>query len=38
MSKIRGVQDLGVFRVIGQPNLNYVVDRAAAARFGINVS
>jgi heavy metal efflux system protein len=38
MSKINGVQDLGVFRVIGQPNLNYVVDRAAAARYGINVS
>src|SRR5271156_4078056 len=38
MSQIRGVQDLGIFRVIGQPNLNYVVDRAAAARFGINVA
>jgi cobalt-zinc-cadmium resistance protein CzcA len=38
MSKIRGVQDLGVFRVIGQPSLNYVVDRRAAARYGINVS
>ncbi len=38
MSKIRGIQDLGVFRIIGQPNLNYVVDRQAAARFGINVS
>lgn len=38
MSRIRGVQDLGVFRVIGQPNLNYVVDRGAAARYGINVS
>jgi heavy metal efflux system protein len=38
MSKIRGVQDLGVFRVIGQPNLNYIVDRRAAARYGINVS
>jgi cobalt-zinc-cadmium resistance protein CzcA len=38
MSKIRGVQDLGVFRVIGQPNLDYVVDRSAAARHGINVS
>jgi heavy metal efflux system protein len=38
MSKIPGVQDLGVFRVIGQPNLNYVVDRQAAARYGINVS
>ena len=38
MSKIRGVQDLGLFRVIGQPNLNYSVDRQAAARFGINVA
>jgi cobalt-zinc-cadmium resistance protein CzcA len=38
MSGIRGVQDLGIFRIIGQPNLNYIVDRKAAARFGINVS
>ena len=38
MGGIRGVQDLGIFRVIGQPNLNYVVDRTAAARFGINVA
>jgi len=38
MRGIKGVQDLGVFRVIGQPNLNFVVDRSAAARYGINVS
>jgi cobalt-zinc-cadmium resistance protein CzcA len=38
MSKVKGVQDLGLFRVIGQPNLNYVVNRQAAARFGINVA
>jgi cobalt-zinc-cadmium resistance protein CzcA len=38
MGQIRGVADLGVFRVLGQPNLNYVVDRTAAARYGINVS
>jgi heavy metal efflux system protein len=37
MSKVRGVQDLGLFRVIGQPNLNYTVNREAAARYGINV-
>jgi heavy metal efflux system protein len=37
MSKIRGVQDLGLFRVIGQPNLNYTVNREATARYGINV-
>jgi cobalt-zinc-cadmium resistance protein CzcA len=38
MSKIRGIQDLGLFRVIGQPNLTFTVDRQAAARFGINVA
>ena len=38
MSKIQGVQDLGLFRVIGQPNLNYTVNREAAARYGINVA
>ena len=38
MSKIKGVQDLGLFRVIGQPNLDYSVNREAAARYGINVA
>lgn len=38
MRKVEGVEDLGLFRVIGQPNLNLEVDRAAAARFGINVA
>jgi len=38
MSKIKGVSDLGLFRVIGQPNLDYTVDRQAAARFGINIT
>ena len=38
MGGVQGVQDLGVFRVIGQPNLDYTVDRQAAARFGINVA
>jgi heavy metal efflux system protein len=38
MSKVRGVADLGLFRVIGQPNLNDSVNREAAARFGINVA
>jgi cobalt-zinc-cadmium resistance protein CzcA len=38
MSHIKGVEDLGLFRVIGQPNLNFIVDRAAAARYGINVA
>ncbi len=38
MSQIRGVADLGLFRIIGQPNLTFVVDRAACARYGINVA
>ncbi len=38
MNKIRGVEGLGIFRVIGQPNLNLAVDRPKADRFGINVS
>jgi len=38
MSKVPGVHDLGLFRIIGQPNLTFKVDRAAAARWGINVS
>ena len=36
MDQVRGVADLGVFRVLGQPNLNITVDRAAAARYGLN--
>jgi cobalt-zinc-cadmium resistance protein CzcA len=38
MADIRGVKDLGLQRDIGQPNLDFVVDRLAAARFGINVA
>jgi cobalt-zinc-cadmium resistance protein CzcA len=38
MRGVKGVQDLGLFRVIGQPNLNFTVDRDKAARYGINVS
>ena len=38
MSQIKGVQDLGLFRVIGQPNLNITVDRAKASRYGLNVA
>jgi len=38
MRKIKGVDDLGVFRVLGQPNLNVTVDRDAAARYQINVA
>jgi heavy metal efflux system protein len=35
---VSGIEDLGVFRVLGQPNLNLTVDRDAAARYQINVA
>jgi cobalt-zinc-cadmium resistance protein CzcA len=38
MRQIPGIEDLGLFRVIGQPNLNLVVDREQAARYQINVA
>jgi cobalt-zinc-cadmium resistance protein CzcA len=38
MRQISGVEDLGVLRVLGQPNLNVAVDRDAAARYQINVA
>ncbi len=38
MRRVPGVEDLGVFRVLGQPNLNVTVDRDAAARYQINVA
>jgi heavy metal efflux system protein len=38
MRRITGIEDLGVFRVLGQPNLNITVDREQAARYQINVA
>ncbi len=38
MRTVRGITDLGVFHVTGQPNDNFVVDRAQAARYQINVA
>jgi cobalt-zinc-cadmium resistance protein CzcA len=38
MATVKGIEDLGIFRIIGQPNLNFTVDRDQAARWGINVA
>jgi heavy metal efflux system protein len=35
---IEGITDLGLFRVIGQPNLEFEIDRQEAARYQINVA
>jgi heavy metal efflux system protein len=36
MQQVPGVADLGIFHVLGQPNLNIKIDRAKAARYGLN--
>ena len=36
MAQVRGIADLGIFHVQGQPNLNIKVDREKAARYGLN--
>ncbi len=38
MSHVRGIADLGVLQVTGQPDLVFAVDRAKAARWQINVA
>jgi heavy metal efflux system protein len=38
MSGVKGIQDLAVFHVLGQPNINFQVDREQAARYQINVA
>ncbi|MDR1367888.1 MAG: CusA/CzcA family heavy metal efflux RND transporter, partial [Candidatus Accumulibacter sp.] len=35
---VQGVEEVGIFRELGQPTLNISIDRAAAARFGVNVA
>jgi cobalt-zinc-cadmium resistance protein CzcA len=38
MRQVNGIEDLGVFRVLGQPNIEIQVDRQEAARHQINVA
>ncbi len=38
MRQIHGVKDLGIFRLVGQPNLLIQVDREASARYGLQVA
>ena len=38
MRQVKGIEDLGVFRVVGQPNDNFIVDRQQTARYQINVA
>jgi heavy metal efflux system protein len=36
MAQVRGMTDLGIFHIQGQPNLNVKVNRENAARYGLN--
>jgi cobalt-zinc-cadmium resistance protein CzcA len=36
MQQVKGVTDLGIFHVLGQPNLNIRVNREKSARYGLN--
>ena len=36
MAKVYGIEDVGIFYTLGQPNLNIHIDRAKAARYGLN--
>jgi cobalt-zinc-cadmium resistance protein CzcA len=36
MAQVRGITDLGIFPVLGQPDLDITVNRAEAARYGLN--
>jgi heavy metal efflux system protein len=36
MQQVKGMEDLGIFHIVGQPNLNIKVDRVKAARYGLN--
>jgi cobalt-zinc-cadmium resistance protein CzcA len=38
LKSIRGIENVGLFHVVGQPNLEIEIDRAACARHGIKVA
>ncbi len=35
---VRGIENVGLFHIIGQPNLEIKIDRRACARYGMNVA
>jgi cobalt-zinc-cadmium resistance protein CzcA len=38
MQRVPGIADVKLYRDTGQPNLNFIINRQQAARFGINVT
>jgi cobalt-zinc-cadmium resistance protein CzcA len=38
LRSVRGIENVGLFHIVGQPNLVIRIDRRACARYGVNVS
>ena len=38
LKSVRGIENVGLFHIIGQPNLEIVINRRACARYGVNVA
>jgi cobalt-zinc-cadmium resistance protein CzcA len=38
LKKVRGIENVGLFHIVGQPNLEIVIDRRECARYGVNVA
>lgn len=38
LKAVRGIENVGVFHIVGQPNFEIRIDREACARYGINVA
>ncbi len=38
LSSVRGIENVGLFHILGQPNMEIQIDRDRCARYGINVA
>jgi cobalt-zinc-cadmium resistance protein CzcA len=38
LASVSGIEDLGKFEELGQPNVNIIVDRTKISRYGLNIS
>ena len=38
LRSVPGIENVGVFHIVGQPNLEIQIDRRACARYGVNVA
>jgi cobalt-zinc-cadmium resistance protein CzcA len=38
LEKVRGIENVGLFHIVGQPNLEIQIDRDQCARYGLNVA